>query len=815
MKLARAMGLVAALLIVAEAWAADDPLLGSDAIPDANLLVNPSFELDEDGDGVPDGWNIHRDARGELSDPASDGRKAMRFTEGAVVLDQNLSIENLPDRQLRIMVDARSPDGAKLGVYVGCLRAGDNGKVVWRNSRLAWNRSLQTNYSTHRIQYRIPANARGPRLWIALYRSSKTGTLYIDNAKAYLDPAGDTLSDEQKLELKRIQRDWGCLQQRAEAARERVGEHDPIAKVFAVAKGVQDRCFAGDTKILAETDALRRKLGTLSAHVNRAVSPGTDLAVSFAEAYSRLTPGEIFPTPVVTKSELLAVRGEYGAVGIIVANGADRPRDALLTLVGAAPRQFECQVRKQVFLETWYKRKTTRGRVSDPLCLLPGGQGAWKLTLDPGEIAKLYVSIHCLDQSTDADAKIIIRDASKKVAELSMGVRIVGEKLPESVRFGHAAFIYPSQDHTREATAADLGSHGVDRMEFTRLPPSKFHKDGKLIEADFSLHEAWLKDYGSHVEKMMIFWGPHYKNGFDCVDGAKLELLSAPGRRALVNLLRAFFARMAQLGYGMDRFAILPFDETHSKSLQESPDENIARAVEVSKLLRQEFPGLEIMMTLTYYAFPKDVEAMAPHLDVVMPYFGWPTKLTRSAPPDYNPREAFADHIWPTLDAERRKRGMRIWSYLVAAGKSDSVLVNNRAYPIRAVGAGMTGVSTWAYNVSTGSSWDDTDGKPWVDYIFVYDGSEDHPFNKRSNPTGERVVPSIRWEALRAGIQDAKLLLHLKRVAVAATCPAELRADIGRLLDVVRAMASDDTTITCESVASVSQRAHRLYARSQ
>jgi hypothetical protein len=204
---------------------------------------------------------------------------------------------------------------------------------------------------------------------------------------------------------------------------------------------------------------------------------------------------------------------------------------------------------------------------------------------------------------------------------------------------------------------------------------------------------------------------------------------------------------------------------------------------------------------------------MAPHLDVALPVFDWPAKLMRNAPPSYNPRKAFTESIWPMLNAEREKRSMEIWSYHVASGKSDDVLLDNRAYPIRAVGAGMTGVGTWAYNVYTGSTWDDTDGRPWVDYIYVYDGGEDHPLNNQLNPTGERVVPSVRWEALRAGIQDARLLLHLKTVAARDTCQADLKVDIQDLLNRVEGMAADDGAISWTAVAEVARLARQLNAR--
>jgi hypothetical protein len=112
------------------------------------------------------------------------------------------------------------------------------------------------------------------------------------------------------------------------------------------------------------------------------------------------------------------------------------------------------------------------------------------------------------------------------------------------------------------------------------------------------------------------------------------------------------------------------------------------------------------------------------------------------------------------LKSERSKRGLKIWSYKVDSGKTEHVL-NNRSYPICAVGIGYTGVGSWAYNCSSGKTWDDTDGRI-LDYSFVYNGEESHPLNAKYNITKEIIVPSIRWEAMRMGIQDAKILLYLK-----------------------------------------------------
>ena len=240
----------------------------------------------------------------------------------------------------------------------------------------------------------------------------------------------------------------------------------------------------------------------------------------------------------------------------------------------------------------------------------------------------------------------------------------------------------------------------------------------------------------------------------------------------------------------------------------------MAHTVEVMKLCREAFPELQQAITLTYYAFPADVAAMAPYMDVAIPHWPAPTKLRAEfAPPEYSPQQAFADEVWPMLQAERDRRGMQIWSYHVAGGKSDDELIYNRAYPLRAVGAGWTGIGHWAYNVARGgTTWDDTD--KGVDYIFVYDGTENSPLNHELNPVGEVVVPSIRWEGVRAGIQDAKLLLYLGQLTETDRCPDALKPRIQALLAGARALAEDDANITWEAVSGLSQQARALYAES-
>ena len=208
-------------------------------------LANPSFEFDADADGLPDGWSIHRDARGGLIDESSHGKRAVRFTEGYVVLSQNLAIEDLAGKTVRISIDAASSDGAKLGAFVGFRRAKPEGKSVWRNHRLCWDRALSGEYKTFRLQRRIASDALGPRLWVAFYRNNRAGTLTLDNARLSICNLG---SDEQK-GLNRVEREWRYLRMRAQNAQKRLEGNPWTADVVAQAREAEDRCFMADAPL--------------------------------------------------------------------------------------------------------------------------------------------------------------------------------------------------------------------------------------------------------------------------------------------------------------------------------------------------------------------------------------------------------------------------------------------------------------------------------------------------------------------------------------------------------------------------------------
>lgn len=772
-----------------------------------NLLLNPSFELDDDGDGRPDAWDIHRDATVAFTDRATDGTRAILVTDGYNFVQQNLQVEGSAGKSLSLRMDVLTEDGAGLGVMYGYMHQAEDGKQTWQNHQITWDRRIDGRYATQRFVVPIKEDAVGTRLWIGLYRSNRRGRIYVDNVQAAMH---DLTADELP-RMNVIEREWRYLQERAAAAQTMRPGDLAVTAVAEEARTVLDRCFFGDRTMLSSAPRLTERLRELSAQVNAAVHPGADVAVSFCRPYEQLQPGEILPDGLAMEGSLTALPGEYRATGLMLANGAETPTLCNLRVEGLPDEGVDLSIRKQCFMETWYTKE--RGRVADPLTLLANEGGAWTTLLQRGEIARLAIGFHFDAAPRDISATVVVAPEGAAETRLPLRIRVPATEAPPTDTVGHTAFIYPSSSvaaHSRDLVAADLGAHGVSMMEFPSLPPCRFSEQGELLSVDFGTQEAWMKSYCPHVRYMLLFWAPAYDK-FSCGEEKSLEPHSEAWNRALIELMSALFKAAEAWGYGMDRFVLLPYDEPSSGVYADSPNEKIEHLVSVMRLCKEQFPALLQAVTLSNYTYPADLEACLPYIDIALPHWPLPEKLSaKNAPETYSPRQAFTDTMWPMLQAAREKRGMQMWSYHVAGGKSDDVLLHNRAYPLRAYGAGQRGVGTWAYNVPRGTTWDDTE--TGVDYIFVYDGKEDHPTNRALNPTGEVVVPSIRWEGLREGIQDARILVALETALADGTCPVALRPRASTALDAARAMAADDAAITWVAVDTLSAELREVWA---
>jgi len=600
---------------------------------------------------------------------------------------------------------------------------------------------------------------------------------------------GQASAADADIEITRIEREWRYLAQRATLALGSLGERPELKTIISRAKEVRDKCSAKDPALIANREQLREQRTTLSARVLKLLHPETDLLASFADPYERLTPDVVPSGEPVTVCQIAGLPTEYQAAGVLLANTTASPMECHITLSGFPPELGTFTVRQQAFVEEYYRR--AKERLADPLVLLPKEE-AWACRVPAGDTVKLYVGVQLSSQAKGpAKGSIAIRTSTGRTVRLLLTIRVLPAPAPRPDRFQYLAFMRNVATRSPGMSARDLAEHGVTMMSFTpHLPKAKFTRQGQIAAVDFSKYDRFLKAYAPHIKRMLIIWQAYPYDRFECTDGAVLDPDSDVWAQALANLLRAWADHVADAGYGPERFINGVFDEPSGK--------RALRAAELFELGRQALPDVPVSLTLCDYASAADLRVMLPHVGLTMVGLPFRTSLPRHKvaswskrfPLDYNPREAYHKTIYPMLTSQREKTGMELMSYHVSHGKRDNVLLWNRTYPILAVAAGLTGAAHWAYNDIQGTTWGHNDGRrKRPDYVFVYDGTEDHPLNHRLNPTREAIVPSIRWEAVRAGLQDARVMLSLRDLVSSGKCPAALGKDIEALFDSIGRLA--------------------------
>lgn len=709
-----------------------------------NRLSNPSFEEDADNVGYPDGWKLGKEAKVTLNrDDVPHGTRALVMEKGYAVLYQNLEVEELAGRRVTFRGLAQSPDGAKLGVRIGCFVTGETGEKEWRDFPLVWNRIIGPRYETITAERLLPEEAIGGRFWFCLYRSGEEGTLFLDDLRLEVEGEAGKLNSK---EIVIVRRELGYLTRWLEEARRR----HPDAPLTPLKDQLRTMEIEMGRDDFSTTQA---KVQTWREQLLHLLYPNQRFLAHWSEAFERLEAGAL-PLEKGLNTQRLLLPGEHAAWGIELANPSKEKQKLRLKadlLKGAT-------LRRQLLMETWYTRGATL--VADPLVLIPQDAEAWEVELHPGEIARFYLEWQVPSKSGEHRGEVIISEGENS-SSLPLSITIATSPLPPLSRVAHYQFLYSDRnvaDEEMAAMARDLEAHGVSDIEWPYMPTTRFDAEGNVLEVDWSRHDRWLSGMAASNLRLNLFWAGGYK-ALD-IGGKPTSAHTEVGRRALAQLLEAYLQRAETLGLKRERFTLLLEDEIHSKHLDESPDERIVNYTKLATLISEKFP-LKNYLTIGNYSFPSDIKEVLPFLQVAMPHWPLPVELKRNAPPGYNPRAAYFSTLLPMLEQARRERGLEIWSYHVFAGKSADVLKEARAYPLLAVHAGLTGFGAWAYNVSSDSTWDDTDGKI-LDYCLIYDGREAHPLNLQHNVTRELIVPSILWRGLRAGQQDAVVLRELR-----------------------------------------------------
>jgi hypothetical protein len=667
---------------------------------------------------------------------------------------------------------------------------------------------LKTEYQTYSASRRFSADTKPGRLYVAIYRSDHKSTFYVDNVKLKIS-AG--LSDADAHHAVTLARDAQYFLNRLNAASaEQIAlpQKDIWQKQ---AEQILAEANAADETLANKLDQYDQEITSLNAQLFAAMANGKTLMAAPVPAFDRLAPDALPPIKSTFNSDILSLRGEHQSLGIDIATNQMTAQKIAIHVQGL-PQSCTIIWRRQVFTETWYTRGKTL--LSDPLTKLAADDKSTFIEVQPGEVARLYADIDIPQNAAAGNYPIKIElSADNKILEtFTSHLQVLPQTAPLA-RMTNYAFGYPTSfpidNHTADA-ARDLTAHGVTDIEWPFLPPATFDKQGNLLKIDFSDYNRRLKAFVPTSIKFNTFWQSSYGK-FMTEDGTPLKVLSPEWKNALVQAMKAWIKDAEEQGVSADRITVLVKDEIHSASLESSPDASIDEYIEISELLHKEIPQLKQYLSLTYFAFVPDIQKALPEPDVIMPHMPVPTKLERNAPPTYNPRIAFEQQVYPMLFAAQKQRGLVISSYHVAAGRTDDVLQWNRFYPVLAAATGHTGIAFWAYNGYNGTTWDDTDGK-LLDYNFVYNGNENNPICRRYNVTGETIVPSIRWEAVRVGLQDANILLALKEKKLTAAQQTKLQELIAQSQQWNGETDAAKKDISMEKVELLSRQLRELYS---
>lgn len=292
-----------------------------------------------------------------------------------------------------------------------------------------------------------------------------------------------------------------------------------------------------------------------------------------------------------------------------------------------------------------------------------------------------------------------------------------------------------------EAHLPDLLAHGNNVFP-VGLPEAKYDAQGRLAASDYTRLDAVL-DRLRGKDVVLLLTG---------LPGLHGDPGSAACRDDLKTFLDELVGHMAAAGFDTNHFALYPFDEPGGVGWN-----LINRLAEFGKVVRATNPN--VMIYVDGGGELPMFQAIAPYIDIWCPgIYMLPEKT-------------------PLMDLVR-KTGKILWSYNCAYGysrpvgpnlKNMNLIGDYRAAALFAFRHGSTGIGFWCYNQGP-----DPWGRIDMEYALVYPG--------RTRP-----VTSRRWEAVREGIEDYRILASLRKRLTAedsVKLPEDARRRIKHLIEV-------------------------------
>ncbi len=260
----------------------------------------------------------------------------------------------------------------------------------------------------------------------------------------------------------------------------------------------------------------------------------------------------------------------------------------------------------------------------------------------------------------------------------------------------------------------------------------QYDDQGTLTGFDYTAHDAFVAQFSGNKVFLLLSGIP----------GLRDEFGSAAYARDLEIYLEDLVRHMASNGFDTNGFALCPTDEPGGHGW-----DAVNRFVEFGKMVRAASPN--VMIYVNGGGEEPMFQAMAPYVDI------WCPGVMQLAEDS------------PEMDI-MRSTGKMLWSYDCGYGyarptgsntKNINIVGQFRTAALFAYRQKAVGMGYWCYNIGA-----DIWGRTRQEYSLVYKG--------RTRP-----VISRRWEAVREGIEDFRIVSALRR-RLEATDGARLADDV-------------------------------------
>ena len=447
-----------------------------------------------------------------------------------------------------------------------------------------------------------------------------------------------------------------------------------------------------------------------------------------AHPYKRFDETKLQTTPDMELERSNSVKvhnlyqGEIDQAAFIVASSSDktiRARVIVPALQDSSARPFTGSLTVRQVIPTGTVNGETVGDA------LPEIGDAGVITVPPQTAVKLWLTVATFNSAPGlyrSCINVISLHKDPDTLKIPLQVQVLDLAMPKPYALTLCTWDYvPNQwfKDSAPVTLDDMTSHGVNVFPRSScIPPGTVQPNGELV-IDWSVLDSELDRL--HDRGTILFQLVHPPLTFP---GAVSD---SEKRKMELRYLHSFRDHLLAKGRDYSHYGFYPLDEPGLHY-----GKNVPILVDAATLLREADPQFRVYTDPVPGLCRQDFEQICPLLDIWCPNMRLVSGLASGDP----------------RMQKIMQSGKPVWSYeCVSQPKSLSPLCYNRANAWRAKFFGLDGIGFWTHSTTPFDIW--FTGKTLDDeYALVY--------------PGQKPVASVRWEAVRDGLEDITALALLQ-----------------------------------------------------